>query len=161
MQSLIPQIRQLLAAEFGESPMTCSLATADYNGNPSVRTMVLRDISDEGTLLFVSDRRTHKDDHLRDRPQCEVLFWLPKQNVQIRVVAAATVLDAENDIGMREVWWDRLDPRGTRILSRDKAETPETMAVPVTFELINVTPFSIRVENYKEKPIKVDEWKRA
>lgn len=161
MHPLVSQIRQLLATEYGESVMTCSLATADYNGNPAVRTMVLRDISDEGALLFVSDRRTHKDDHLRDRPQCEVLFWLPKQNVQLRIVATATVLDAENDIGMREAWWDRLDPRGTRILSRDKAESPETIAVPVTFELINAIPLHIRIENYREKPIRVEEWKRS
>ncbi len=161
MLPIVNQIRQALAVEFGDKPMTCSLATADYKGNPSVRTMVLREIADDGSLLFVSDRRTHKDDHIRDRPQCEVLFWLPKANTQIRVVASAVVLDAENDIGMREAWWDRLDPHGTRILSDDKTDSPMTTAVPVTFELISAAPMSIRLEDYSAKPIKVETWTRS
>lgn len=160
MLPLVQKIRDFLTAEFGEKPITCALATADYRGVPSVRTMVLREWTDDGTLLFVSDRRTHKDDHIRARPLCEVMFWLPKQNVQIRVVASAIVLDAENDIGMRESWWDRLDPRGTRILSGDKTDTPAATDVPVTFELINAAPMSIRVESYGEKPIKVEQWSR-
>ena len=161
MLSIINTIRKSLAAEFGDKPMTCALATADYKGTPSVRTMVLREISDDGALLFVSDRRTHKDDHIRDRPQCEVMFWLPKKNMQIRVVASAVVLDAENDVGMREAWWDRLDTRGTRIMSGDKSDSPAATEVPVTFELISAAAMSIRVEDYNQKPIKVETWTRS
>ena len=160
MLSIVQKVRDLLATEFGQSPQTCALATADYKGTPSVRTMVLRELAEDGSLLFVSDRRTHKDDHLRDRPACEVLFWLPKQNVQIRVVASAIVLDAENDVGLRESWWDRLDPRGTRILSGDKTDHPGTIDVPVTFELISAAALSIRIESFAHKPIQVETWTR-
>jgi pyridoxine/pyridoxamine 5'-phosphate oxidase len=161
MLPIVNQIRQALAAEFGDKPMTCAFATADFKGTPSVRTMVLRHIEDDGALLFVSDRRTHKDDHIRDRPQCEIMFWLPRTNVQIRVVASAVVLDAENDVGLREHWWDKLDPRGARILSGEKTDTPTATEVPVTFELINAAAMTIRIEDYKQKPIKIDTWKRS
>lgn len=161
MLPIVQQLRDTLAAEFGDKPMTCAFATADYNGTPSVRTMVLREVSHDGALLFVSDRRTHKDDHIRDRPQCEILFWLSKTNIQVRVTASAIVLDAENDVGLREHWWDLLDPRGTRILSGDKTDSPTATEVPVTFELISAAAMTIRIEDYKVKPIKVVEWKRS
>jgi pyridoxine/pyridoxamine 5'-phosphate oxidase len=158
MDRRLQQIVDALNAEYTDAARICSLATSDSTGTPSVRCMVLREITSDGAFLFVSDRRTAKDDHLRARPECEVMFWLPKRNTQIRIAGHAVVVDAANDYGLREDWWHRLDTRGTRILSKEKGTDPDTTPMPATFELITVTPTTVRFDDYSQTPAKKDVW---
>jgi pyridoxine/pyridoxamine 5'-phosphate oxidase len=149
------KLEQLLNQEFGDSPRTCSLATTDVKNRPTVRTMVVRNVSDTGGLMFVSDRRTHKDDHLRTRPDCEVCFWLAKLNVQVRVRGLAVVVDAMNDHGLRQQWWDKMDPRGVLIFSGQDG-SPLDIDMPATFELITVTPTWVEFGDFSTVPANVE-----
>ena len=158
MNGMLGRIRTLLRQEFGERPMTCTLATTTEHGRATARTMVVRDVSDGGVLLFVSDRRTRKDDDLRDRRLCEVCFWLPTLQKQIRVQGEGVVFDGLNDgAGLREAWWERLDEVGVLIFS-GKRGTPETVPMPVTFELITVTPTWVGVDDYGHVPPTHESW---
>jgi pyridoxine/pyridoxamine 5'-phosphate oxidase len=151
------RIAKLLKDEFGDKPYTCALASVDANGRATVRTMVARDVSPTGGILFVSDRRTHKDEHLRERPLCEICFWLPKQNVQARVKGEAVIVDAMDDEGVRELWWEKMDPRGIQIFT-GRAGTPDEVPMPTTFELITVTPTWIEIGDYTKLPADVTVW---
>ncbi len=159
MKEIISNINALLKSEFGSRPMTCTLATTNAVGRATARTMVVRDVSEHGGLLFVSDRRTHKDDDLRVRPLCEVCFWLPGRNTQIRVQGEAVVVDALHDHGMREAWWDRMDPQAVQIFSGQPG-TPDTVPMPTTFELITITPSWISIDNYADTPPVNQTWGR-
>src|SRR4051812_25267912 len=108
-------VRARLEQEYGPSGgWICILATADGTGKPTARAMSLREIDDEGTLLFVSDRRTRKDANIRARPDVEVVFWLPQTNCQIRLRGQAAVVGAEMDDYMRSTWWAKLDEASCR-----------------------------------------------
>ena len=157
MKQSVQRLAALLQSEFGDRPATCTLATTSDSGRATARTMVVRDVSVEGGLLFVSDRRTRKDDDLRSRPLCEVCFWLAKQQMQVRVQGEAVVLDAMNDHGTRESWWDRMDERGILIFT-GKRGTPDEVPMPATFELITITPSWITFDNYGEAPPTHETW---
>ncbi|MFT3788805.1 MAG: pyridoxamine 5'-phosphate oxidase family protein [Tepidisphaeraceae bacterium] len=157
MKQHIDRINQLLTDEFGDKPKICALATVDVTGRATVRTMVARELSVTGGLLFVSDRRTHKDDHLRERPLCEVCFWLPKQNIQVRLQGEAVIVDAMDDESMRQQWWSKMDARGVRIFTGIEGD-PDDVRMPTTFELITITPTWIEIGDYKQVPPDMSTW---
>ncbi|HLL88687.1 MAG TPA: pyridoxamine 5'-phosphate oxidase family protein [Tepidisphaeraceae bacterium] len=157
MDEIIRVVNTLLRREFEDRPMTCTLATATATGRATARTMVARELSAEGGLLFVSDRRTRKDDDLRVRPLCEVCFWLPKLNTQVRIQGQAVVIDALNDHGTRDAWWDRMDDRSVLIFSGQRG-SPDQVPMPMTFELITVTPSWVTIDDYAETPPTYQTW---
>jgi general stress protein 26 len=157
MRDIIKIAATLLDDEFDATPRVCSLASVGPQGRATVRTMVLRQLSDTGGLLFVSDRRTKKDEHLRERPLCEVCFWLAKLNTQIRVQGEAVVVDALNDSGLREQWWNQMDERGVLIFAGQR-NPPQLVPMPTTFELITITPTWIAIDNYGTTPPTHQEW---
>jgi pyridoxine/pyridoxamine 5'-phosphate oxidase len=157
MEDLINIVNTLLKDEFEDKPYTCCLATTSATGRATARTMVLRDLSVHGGLLFVSDRRTRKDDDLRERPLCEVCFWLPRLNTQVRIQGQAVVVDAMMDESMRQAWWNKMDPRAVLIFSGRRSE-PQLVPMPTTFELITVTPSWISIDNYATHPPMSQSW---
>jgi hypothetical protein len=160
MTQWLQPVRQRLEQEYGPSGgWICILATADAQGRPSARSMVLREISSEGTLLFVSDRRTRKDAHIRVRPEVEVVFWLPQANCQIRVGGQATVVGAEMDDFMRSSWWEKLDTAGAQTVSGDDATGEHP--VPGTFELIVVNPDRVEIDDYSNAGCEQQSWQRS
>jgi hypothetical protein len=162
----VKPVRELLDAEFQGQPPVCVLATADARGTPTARCMVCRQINNEGGIVFTSDRRTRKDQHLRDRPECEVVFWLEKSRTQIRVTGRAAILDGQFDRFMREEWWDNVPVKDKPNFVNAAGATTDTEAraayasaqMPQTFEVIVVYADAVHVDDLSSLPPSRKDW---
>ncbi len=157
MGSWILDVRRRLQAEFGGNPWLCVMATVSPDGAPTARCMVCREVDRDGRVLFVSDRRTRKDDHLRNNPASEICFWLPTERVQIRLSGRVTVMDAETDTFLRQTWWDRLPSENRQIFGAPAHDLDPPM--PVTFELLTLSPDLVEVQDLKLKVNQKQVWK--
>ncbi len=167
MTDWIETFTDTLAKE-GQSPWLCSMATVDNNGRPTIRTMLCREVNDDGELVFVSDRRTRKDSHLRERPACEVVFWLPNPRVQFRVTGEASVMGPEADQFKRQRWWDTISDESRALFVSPKAwavpeGSPKAVSadtpMPGTFELLIVTPSEVEMRQLADVPREPVVWK--
>jgi pyridoxine/pyridoxamine 5'-phosphate oxidase len=162
MANWISIVRGNLATEYGDNPPVCTLATVDLRGRPTARSMILREVrKNDGALLFISDRRTRKDDHLRANPHAEVVFWLAMQGRQIRIRGEAAVVGAEQDDFMRRGWWEQISDasRGIFLWScgkQDATQPPKPVdadaPMPSTFELIVVVPAEVEILDMTKTP---------
>lgn len=71
-----------------------ALATADANGTPSVR-MVLLKQADERGFAFYTNLDSPKSADLRDRPSAALCFHWPASQRQVRVEGSAVAVSAE------------------------------------------------------------------
>lgn len=69
---------------FGQDTNAMSLATADREGRPSVRTVLLKGIGDSG-FIFFTDYESQKGRELAQQPFAALLFFWPGMDRQIRV----------------------------------------------------------------------------
>ncbi|MBC7784466.1 MAG: pyridoxamine 5'-phosphate oxidase family protein [Burkholderiales bacterium] len=159
MEQWVTEIRGRLTAEFAQRPAVCVMATVDLNGRPTARCMICCEIDHTGHLLFVSDRRTGKDDHLRACPDTEICFWLSTTQTQVRVRGVATVVDAEADTFMREKWWDQLPRENRDIFTSAINHEGQIPPMPQTFELIVVDASEVEVQELNTRPHKKQLWK--
>jgi PPOX class probable FMN-dependent enzyme len=106
----VEELRAGLTEEFGAGPKIVTLATADGSGRPHARMVVVRTLTDAGSLAVASDARSRKNDQLDDGRQAEVCVWLPKSRRQFRLSCTGSVCG-----GRREpVDTDELDVDGLR-----------------------------------------------
>lgn len=75
-------------------PHACSLATADGNGQPSARMLILKNI-DDGGWHFATSRTSRKGRELSGNPSAALNFYWPQQGRQIRVAGPVVELSAE------------------------------------------------------------------
>lgn len=161
----IKDLRTLIRQETGGEQIVCVLATADVSGKPSARCMLLRKIDDGGTMLFVSDRKTAKDDQLRARPECELVFWLPNQSTQVRVKGRGVMVDAEVDAWMREQWWRVISTASRSNFiektestpsdeqrARAQAQTAVDSEMPATFEMLAIYADNVEITDLRTIP---------
>jgi pyridoxamine 5'-phosphate oxidase len=70
----------------------CSIATVNEAGKPDTRTVVMRECDmTNKTLSFHTDIRSGKVAHLEKHPDVCMLFWDPKQSLQLRVYGQAVI----------------------------------------------------------------------
>jgi pyridoxamine 5'-phosphate oxidase len=74
-------------------PNACSLATADQQGRPSARMLILKDIDDAG-WHFATSRTSRKAGELAANPYAALNFYWQEQGRQVRVAGAVTELSA-------------------------------------------------------------------
>ena len=72
------------ARESVSQPEAMTLATADPNGGPSARVVLLRGIDDRG-LVFFTNRASRKADDLRQNPRAAVVLHWWELGRQVRV----------------------------------------------------------------------------
>ncbi|MET3173426.1 UNVERIFIED_ORG: pyridoxamine 5'-phosphate oxidase [Arthrobacter sp. UYCu721] len=75
-------------------PHACSLATADGNGQPSARMLILKNIDDDG-WHFATSRTSRKGRELSVNPSAALNFYWPQQGRQVRVAGPVVELSAE------------------------------------------------------------------
>jgi pyridoxamine 5'-phosphate oxidase len=75
-------------------PHACSLATADHNGQPSARMLILKDIDDDG-WHFATSRASRKGRELAANPKAALNFYWPQLGRQVRVAGPVVELSAE------------------------------------------------------------------
>lgn len=80
------------------------LSTADAEGRPDARTVVLRSC-EEGIATIYSDARTGKIRHLSTRPRATLLFFEPARMLQVRASGEASVHCGD---GLAQSHWKKL-----------------------------------------------------
>lgn len=83
------------AADFGlAEPNAMVLATADADGRPSARTVLLKGLDDRG-FVFYTNQQSRKGDDLAANPRCALVFpWHPMER-QVRVEGSAAKLPTD------------------------------------------------------------------
>jgi pyridoxamine 5'-phosphate oxidase len=108
-------IRQLAAwlddAERAGAPLPTAfaLATADGDGMPSVRFVLLHGLDDEG-LRFFTNRSSRKGRDLAVNPWAAAAFWWPTTDRQVRVTGPIRLLSEAESLA----YW-RTRPRGAQL----------------------------------------------
>jgi len=112
--------RSLAFAANDPMAKTCTLALADGDGHASARTLVLREVTVNGLVVFMN-QSSPKWRVLSSGGHYEVLLWYPSIQRQYRVQGTAKELVDE---GVRESWQLRPDP-GKRLdfLYRDHPQS--------------------------------------
>jgi pyridoxine/pyridoxamine 5'-phosphate oxidase len=101
----VNELHAALQREWGDRPKIASLATIDGSGAPQVRSIVVREIRNDGSLVFVTDVRSAKLDEMARRPNVQILFWLASQRLQFRLTGEAQ-RHVDTDILAEQ--WERL-----------------------------------------------------
>ena len=98
-----------------------SLATVD-GSKPRLRTVVLRKILPDFTLLFYTDKRSQKVDDFENNANVSALFYNPKQLLQIRIDGHVEFVSDEGEI---KNYWNNI-PENSRkdYITKLKPGTP-------------------------------------
>lgn len=74
-------------------PTAVTLATADANGKPAVRVVLLKEYGPEG-FVFFTNYTSRKALDLESNPQAALLFWWPPLGRQVRVEGSVARIPA-------------------------------------------------------------------
>jgi len=80
-----------------------TLATVGLDQVARLRTIVLRNVSEDLQLTFYTDSRSKKMIHLQENKKVGLLFYNPKNMMQIRIEGMAKVV---NDEETKEKYWN-------------------------------------------------------
>ena len=86
-----------------------TLATADADGRPSARQVLLRGVDERG-LVFFTNRTSRKARELAHNPRAALVFHWYEQGRQVRVEGDVVEVDA----GESEAYW-KTRPRGSQV----------------------------------------------
>jgi len=92
-------------------PTAMALATADGEGRPSVRYVLLKDVDERG-FSFCTNRLSRKGKEIVENPQASIAFYWHEIGRQVRVDGQLTVLAARR---VEEIWRER--PRESQLSS--------------------------------------------
>mgnify|MGYP000907691573 CR=1 FL=1 len=85
------------AAEQEPEPTAVALATADREGNPAVRMLLLKHFDDHGFVLY-TNHESRKGRELHENPRAALCFFWKSLETQVRVEGPVTFVDpAESD----------------------------------------------------------------
>ena len=140
------------AADARDGPLIAQFATVDAGGRPRVRSVVVRDVGDDGSLAFSSDARSRKNGQVRRNANAALHFWFEPQRVQFRLLGTAEVV--RGGLRAEAVWADHSPsaralfawPASGQPRAADAAfvpELPNDAPRPATFELIVLRPAEV------------------
>jgi pyridoxamine 5'-phosphate oxidase len=79
-------------AAMGHEPNAMTVATADAEGNPGARTLLLKGLDDRG-FVFYTNYESGKGRQIESNPRAELLFYWPELERQVRVHGTVERLD--------------------------------------------------------------------
>ena len=110
-----------------ERKRLAQLATVSPGGAPEVRTVVLRDLSDDGAPMFAADRRSAKIRAVRAGSHAELCVWWSGPDVQVRLRGPLFVVDADTAgpwADVRGQMWSQMRPTEQRGFAGPAPGTP-------------------------------------
>ena len=113
----LPPWRPLLRAarqREGRSPSArwLQLATVAGDGTPRVRTLVFRGWVEGASLDLLTDGRSSKAAQLKQQPEVELCWLLPKARCQFRLRGQLVALPEAFEEQERQRHWQQLTPQG-------------------------------------------------
>lgn len=95
-----------------------TLATVGLDPMARLRTVVLRQITDDLKLIFYTDKRSKKMTHITENPKVSLLFYHPKLMLQLKIEGKAKViLDDE----VLKTYWSGIQPNSRKDYSTEQA----------------------------------------
>ncbi|MEL6183514.1 MAG: pyridoxamine 5'-phosphate oxidase family protein [Myxococcota bacterium] len=148
----LPELRAALARNRRHH---VQVATADPRLGPTVRTVVLRRVDEDGVLAFFTDARSEKSDQLRSDARAEILAWWPKGRVQFRWRGRAS-LSVDPKDPLRQQMWEALREEdaarfcgpapGAPVEAPRAASTEgEASGIPATFAAVRLVPEEVDI----------------
>ena len=128
-----------------QEPYAMSLATCGADNKPSVRIVLLREITDKG-IVFYTNYESAKGQDIAENPNTEALFFWHKLERQIRISGSIAKIDADKSAAYFQkrphdsqvgAWVSQ--PQSGEVVNRDvmeqtfeqlKTDYPEGAAVP-------------------------------
>src|SRR4051794_40770616 len=156
MNEWLNLLRESLASEAADRPAVIVLATLSRNGSPRARCVVCRAIDDDGSIWFVSDSRSKKNQQIKLDRRVEAVFWLANLRRQFRIRGEARVVGSSEPRAI-ELWKNLTD--ATRAMfawpapGETRQNTDESFLTslsadaspPQTFEAIAIHPSLVEV----------------
>jgi pyridoxamine 5'-phosphate oxidase len=98
-----------LAASHVEEANAMTLATADRDGRPSARVVLLKDFDERG-FVFFTNYNSRKSQELESNPQASLVFWWKELRRQVRIEGAVERVSPEDSDA-----YFKTRPRGSRL----------------------------------------------
>jgi pyridoxamine 5'-phosphate oxidase len=153
MPPWLSELRATLARNHRQRAV--QVATANAARGPAVRTVILRRVEDDGTLVFFTDSRSEKVEQLWDDDRVEVHGWWTKGRVQFRLRGRAVLSTAADDALRTEIWQGLAEEDLVRFLGPapgsaadappSPGEAPPLDGPAETFALVRVRPERVDV----------------
>ena len=91
----------------GKSPSNrwVQLATVSVKNHPRIRTVVFRGWFKDSSMIFFTDRRSEKIEHLKSNPNAEILWFFLKSKTQYRFKGKISELTDNR------IFWDTLSEK--------------------------------------------------
>jgi hypothetical protein len=151
-----------------EGPLLMTLATVDDLAVVDARTVVCREIAQDGSLWFTSDSRSAKNAQLAKNPIAAAVIWLAHCRRQFRFQGSVDVVEEPTD--RRRFWLQLPDatktsffwpPPGTARAPID-VEVPALPAEPPqTFSVLRMKPVLVDLLELEFTPHRRRRWQAA
>lgn len=130
------------------------LGTIGLDNTPAIRNIVLRQVTDNLCLRFYTDARSNKLQQIKENNQVSLLFYDPKQMLQVKVEGLATII---NDKEVLQKYWSGVQPNSrkdyiTSVAPGSAISNPdvvEYLEEENHFTIVEITP--TRIEYLKLK----------
>jgi len=168
----LPILRDALDLEFGPTrPRIATLATADELHRPRARSVILRQLDDDGVLHLTSDARSSKNRHLRTTPFAELVIYLPTRREQFRLFGPTVLTTHSDNPQLLTQVWTRLSDQARATFTWPapghpwrgcdnpfERELPPTTPIPDSFTLITLHPTEVDRLQLAESPHHRTQW---
>jgi PPOX class probable FMN-dependent enzyme len=160
----LPEFRAVIQRQ-PAGPLVMTMATIDA-GVPRARSMVCREIGDDGRLWFTTDSRSHKVRELRATSVAECVYWSAATRDQFRFLGAVAIETADiarhwqvlSDSTRATFLWpapgEPRDPDNAHFPSSAGANPP----VPPHFAAIILTPTEVEQLSLVPHPHRRQRW---
>jgi pyridoxamine 5'-phosphate oxidase len=152
---------------FDQRPRIVTLATIARD-RPDARSIVVRKLNADGSMLFTSDYRSGKNAQLRANPRATLVIWLAPTQRQYRVHGHVEVLN-ETDPVRAEFWEKSSDESRTMFFWPEpgldfdpSAELPAPVnaayPMPASFAVMRFCPEQADTLDLKPNPHRRERW---
>lgn len=95
-----------------------TLATVGLGSVARLRTVVLRRVSEDFKLIFYTDRRSKKINHIKENNAVSLLFYHPKQLLQLKIEGRAKIITDPEEL---QKYWSGVQPTSRKDYTTNSA----------------------------------------
>ncbi len=95
-----------------------TLATVGLDKMARLRTVVVRQLSDDLNITFYTDKRSKKVTHIIENNKVSMLFYHPEKRIQLKMEGIATII---KNLEILEKHWAKISENAKKDYTTDKA----------------------------------------